>query len=139
MSTKFDSLVVLVTISLLVWPTTGHGQLWVKENISSGFDIGHNQQGSLLTRRIRQFSGLSTTTITDNNSKTNQNQPPLTCHQCRSFEDGDQCIHLAVNSSIFNEPCGPQHTACMVNHDNLYMEITLQKDKTNKIFTFNAG
>jgi hypothetical protein len=119
MSTKLDSLVLLVTISVLVlpWPTTGHGQLWVKENISSGFDIGHNQQGSLLTRRIRQFSGLSTTTIADNNSKLNQNQTPLTCHQCRSFEDGDQCIHLPVNSSMFNEPCGPQHTACMVNRD----------------------
>ncbi|XP_046638514.1 uncharacterized protein LOC124316549 [Daphnia pulicaria] len=114
MSTKLDSLVLLVTISALLWPT-GHGQLWVKENDSSDFDIDHNQE-PLLTRRIRQFSGPSTTKIADNisNGQPNQNHPPLTCHQCRSFEDGDQCIHLAVNSSIFNEPCGSQHTACMV-------------------------
>lgn len=117
MSTKLDSLVLLVTISALLWPT-GHGQLWVKENDSSAFDIGYNQE-PLLTRRIRQFSGPSTTIITDNNNgQPNQNHPPLTCHQCRSFEDGDQCIHLAVNSSIFNEPCGSQHTACMVKITN---------------------
>lgn len=133
MSTKLDSLVLLVTISVLVGPTTGHGQLWVKENASSVFNIGRNQE-PLLTRRIRQFSGPSTTTIADNNSKPDQNHPPLTCHQCRSFEDGDQCIHLAVNSSIFNEPCGSQHTACMVNkitnfHPDFYPTITHKKDE----------
>ncbi|XP_032783381.2 uncharacterized protein LOC116921224 [Daphnia magna] len=99
------SIVLLVTVLVLSCPiyATGRDQLLAREKkISSSFNVYHDQQESLLTRRIRQSSGIPTSNHT------------LTCHQCRSFEDGDQCIHLPTNSSIFNEPCGSHQTACMV-------------------------
>lgn len=99
------SIVLLVTVLVLSCPiyATGRDQLLAREKkISSSFNVYHDQQESLLTRRIRQSNGIPTSNHT------------LTCHQCRSFEDGDQCIHLPTNSSIFNEPCGSHQTACMV-------------------------
>lgn len=97
------SIVLFMTVVVLC-DATGHGQLVEREKkISTSFNVYHDQKGALSTRRIRQSSELSTSNHT------------LTCHQCRSFEDGDQCIHLPANSSIFNEPCGSHQTACMVN------------------------
>lgn len=108
---------------------TGHGQLLVDEIYSSGIDIGHIDKGPLLTRRIRQSSGLSppiSTTIEQNTINQNQQQqhhPPLTCHRCRSFEDGDRCTHLPANSSIFEKTCGPQATSCMVIYESIILPI----------------
>ncbi len=129
----------VVLVGLLVFlcassSATGHGQLLVDEIYSSGIDIGHIDKGPLLTRRIRQSSGLSppiSATIeqnTINQNQQRQHHPPLTCHRCRSFEDGDRCTHLPANTSIFETTCGPQATSCMVIYESIILPKCSQND-----------
>lgn len=100
--------VVLFGICLVA---NGNGQ-WARDSLMAEFDLAHiHDSEPVLTRRIRQSN---TNQVSSLENHSNQEQSPLICHQCRSFEDGDRCIHLPTNSSIFSDTCGPQHTACMV-------------------------
>ena len=127
MSARLSVVLVAGFFGLLGCSATGHGQL-LDEMLSSGIDI---ERGPLLTRRIRQSSaGTSppiSTTIIEQQNNVNSNRPPLTCHRCRTFDDGHQCTHLPANSSIFQKTCGPQHTSCMVIfiRQNFSFSITL--------------